>query len=159
MVKSGTSFRTRDEVVHHRRAEARDFIRAAKEAEDENRASVRVSKRTFLYVISPPTPTLRWPIFLSRSDLFLDTPTGIALLLVVPCCTTELCKNNRRCIARRRTWASNYRRELPGAIRCVHTSATRLNRRDAPADAARRVTRDRMSRLHVDRTCVAECIV
>lgn len=32
---------------------------------------------TFLYVISPPTPTLRWPSFLSRSDLFLETPTGV----------------------------------------------------------------------------------
>lgn len=50
-------------------------------------------------MISPPTPTLRWPIFLSRSDLFLDTPTG-ALPPVVPCCTVELCKNNQQCVTR-----------------------------------------------------------
>lgn len=48
-------------------------------------------QNTFLYVISPPTPTLLWPIFLSRSDLFLDTPTGV-LGPVVPCWFTELCK-------------------------------------------------------------------
>lgn len=50
-------------------------------------------QNTFLYVISPPTPTLLWPIFLSRSDLFLDTPTGV-LGPVVPCWFTELCKKN-----------------------------------------------------------------
>jgi hypothetical protein len=39
--------------------------------------NIKIRFYTFLYVISPPTPTRRCPIFRSRSDLWRVMPVGV----------------------------------------------------------------------------------
>lgn len=39
--------------------------------------SIKPGQHTFLYVISPPTPTRRCPIFRSLSDLWRVMPVGV----------------------------------------------------------------------------------
>jgi hypothetical protein len=45
----------------------------------QNRILLNITVRlcTFLYVISPPTPTRRCPIFRSLSDLWREMPVGV----------------------------------------------------------------------------------